>query len=718
MDRPPHRWHRRLLGIAALLGATAFVLFLLAGGDVAREQGLGGNWTTRLFEAIAFIGFEPPRDELHESLDSRLLVARVLLAATAALGISGLVFEFSESARDAARRISFWLARVVGGKAPAVVIGLGGIGAPLVRDLRKRNRRPVFVIEPEGDSPAADEARQAGALVLRGDAKDERILQSACIDHASEVFVATGDEIRNIEIAGELIRDTGRRRGVATGERTGALDCYVHVADPGFAAAFSSHRLLFDPTESILFHTFNLQQQAARDLLLDPEHGIARRYPGAAVPYYIVFGFGSMGQTVALQMARLAHFNTFRRLRLSIVDEFGADPLGSSGSRGPAGRTLQAFLDRYPAFCPDPNTFDLLAHRKLAIPNKDGWDCRFWRPAEQGWRSDDENAVEYAANAEFLDLASTVDAPALVDTLLARIESVPDQGAGPHAEPPMDPVLVLAFDEERRNFEAALALRQALETARFDGTLSRPLPLYVYLRTETGLATLLQQAPEFVHSEAVRLHVFGLREAEDLYRQIARLEVRRMARVVQESYNAFYDGTEGFDALSPAFQASNIDAAAHADVKLDAIGRRRRPVRDGEQISPMALVPDQIATLAHMEHNRWMAERLTSGWRIGERREKRAGVIRLENRRRPSFVPWTTLSEEQKYEKGKDVSQVLALNEMYWRVGQVVEAIEEDGPDPGDLSGVMEGAVDGASAPDNGSPGNEPSRARESDLTH
>jgi hypothetical protein len=38
-------------------------------------------------------------------------------------------------------------------------------------------------------------------------------------------------------------------------------------------------------------------------------------------------------------------------------------------------------------------------------------------------------------------------------------------------------------------------------------------------------------------------------------------------------------------------------------------------------------------------------------------------------------VPWTTLAEEQKRELGKDVSQVLALDTMYWRVGQVVERV-------------------------------------------
>jgi hypothetical protein len=687
------RWNRWILLFAAFFGSLAFALFLYAAPDyVARP------WTTLLFDAIAFLGFEPPEEAIHVNADDwRLDLARGLVALFALFGIAGLFLEFYGPARDGARRIIFRLERMFRGRDPAIVVGLGSVGSPLARELRFA-RRPVYAIATYPSERGTEEARSAGVLVMEGEESVDLLREDTDIAHATEVFITTGDDVRNIEVAGDLLQAVSEGR-IARSPRVGALEVYVHASDPGFAASFASHRLLHDPTGRLTFHGFNLQQQAARDLMLDPRRGIARR-EGRGVPYYVVFGFGSMGQTVALQMARLAHFSTFFRPRLSIVDAFGAESAATvrSGSNT-AEHSLASFLERYPAFCPDPLEFDMVSHRRLDDPDKDGWGCRRWRPSAAEWRSDDPRAVEYAANAEFMDLGSTMESPRLLDALLARIEPLDAQGRRISSEPSLDPVLVLCFDDERRNFEAALALRQALESARFDGRLTRTLPLYVYLRNERGLATLLEQAPEFLHSDAVELHLFGLRESGDLYRQIARLEVRKMARVVQESYNQAYGGGEPFNELSPAFQASNIDAAAHADVKLDAIGCRRRPKRDGEVLMPLSLSPDQIVTLAHMEHNRWMAERLTSGWRIGERRQKKAGAVRLDNQRRPSFVPWATLAEEQRHEMGKDVSQVLALDTMLWRVEQVVERISRPEPSPGPAARLVGTAATGSVGP-------------------
>ena len=78
-------------------------------------------------------------------------------------------------------------------------------------------------------------------------------------------------------------------------------------------------------------------------------------------------------------------------------------------------------------------------------------------------------------------------------------------------------------------------------------------------------------------------------------------------RVVQKRYNDSAGGGPDFDDLSPAFQASNIDAAAHADLKIDAIGYRRRPQLRGEQTPPLVLSDDQLADAAHT----WNT---TGGW--------------------------------------------------------------------------------------------------------
>ena len=60
------------------------------------------------------------------------------------------------------------------------------------------------------------------------------------------------------------------------------------------------------------------------------------------------------------------------------------------------------------------------------------------------------------------------------------------------------------------------------------------------------------------------------------------------------------------------------------------------------------MAPDLVARLAEVEHGRWVAERLLSGWRPGPRDNR----LMSHN----SIVPWAELSES---EKQKDADQVL-----------------------------------------------------------
>jgi hypothetical protein len=56
----------------------------------------------------------------------------------------------------------------------------------------------------------------------------------------------------------------------------------------------------------------------------------------------------------------------------------------------------------------------------------------------------------------------------------------------------------------------------------------------------------------------------------------------------------------------------------------------------------------EVMRLAEMEHTRWMAERLLSGWRPGDKRDNRLRV-------HPNIVPWDRLDAE---DKAKDADQV------------------------------------------------------------
>jgi hypothetical protein len=117
--------------------------------------------------------------------------------------------------------------------------------------------------------------------------------------------------------------------------------------------------------------------------------------------------------------------------------------------------------------------------------------------------------------------------------------------------------------------------------------------------------------------------------------------------------------------LPPWERTSNEDAAAHAVIKLDALGCRHRRAVSGESAPAIRLAPDQLECLAHMEHNRWMAERLVAGWRHGPRDDQ--------CRRRPSLCAWENLHDTT--ERAKDVSQIRAMIRAFNTAGRVLEPV-------------------------------------------
>jgi hypothetical protein len=446
------------------------------------------------------------------------------------------------------------------------------------------------------------------------------------------------------------------------------LQCFVHAGSPEFHALLLSNDVLRHETPGVDVQVFNVHDNAARGLLLDPARGLARRFAPAEdeVAHYFIFGFGATAQTLAMHMARLAHFRNRKRLRLSV---FGAFSEG-----GAEEDALHRFRDRHPGFSPGPG-FELEALIE-GRSRADDWQSRDFRPGASAWRIEEPTAVEYAVNAEFIDLPGEVDAPELIDSLARRLR--------PAGGPPVRAGIVLCHDDDRRNFELALRLRAALAQLPDASAPARPVPLFAFLPNERGLSSLLERAGA---EERFPVFPFGQLESSSSYGQVVRPVTKALAGLIYRAYRAIeesrddagqasvevaqdvtaVDGSVDPTALHaelPAlFRSSNEDAAAHADVKLDTIGYRRRPARPGEVPPPVRPTPAEVELLAQIEHNRWMAERLVAGWRYGDRDDAK--------KRRPAFKAWADLTDA--HERAKDVSQIRALVSALNAIGQVVE---------------------------------------------
>jgi voltage-gated potassium channel Kch len=401
-----------------------------------------------LYEAAALLTFEPPRDPADESPHWALFWARTMVLLFALFGVVGILLELYRPFSDLALRFRFWAARALLLQEQAVVIGLGWVGGQLAKELRQKGR-PVVGTALDEDSLAAVEARRRATLVIIGDSTDPLTRERSGLRHASEVFIATGDDARNVEIAGNLLADARapRRRwllgrwldrllhgeeepriGFRNAENP--LRCYVHIGDPALLTTLRRHGLLKDRAGDVEVHFFSNREAAAGQLFLEgDEHlidakdepatvgenplerarGLALRPAYAPSPgevlHLFVFGFGSTGQTVALHAARFAHFAGVKdgeafRTRLTVIDAFGQ----------PA-RSLErdCFLDRFPAFAPPDLSFDSPASRRTGKERvrgdredgkrkasffdyqeegiaRDGWAARPGRAGHEGFR--------------------------------------------------------------------------------------------------------------------------------------------------------------------------------------------------------------------------------------------------------------------------------------------------------------------------------------------
>ena len=94
-----------------------------------------------------------------------------------------------------------------------------------------------------------------------------------------------------------------------------------------------------------------------------------------------------------------------------------------------------------------------------------------------------------------------------------------------------------------------------------------------------------------------------------------------------------------WDRLLPVFRASNRAQADDIPNKLATLGLRVERLDAGGRI--LRLTERQIQQLAEMEHGRYVFDRLEAGWRHGDRDANRG--------RSPYFVPWTELTEAERY---------------------------------------------------------------------
>lgn len=540
------------------------------------------DWSIPLFKTVQlFLLNSGAEDDSGHPSNWFLMIAR-LSAATLFLVVSGTVII---RVLDEVRRLPSLLTR----HDHVVICGLGEIGLQLLDDLESLDRaKDVVIIENDAANPWLEYARKLGASVVVGDATKSDTLIESRILHSTEVFVVTGDDGVNLEVVAEL---GTLQKNSKFDRQENRIRVHVHIVDSNFAATLRPYCKLLHDSIQMLVQVFNV-----------PRTGTARLVANQLWPYapkntqetahFVIFGFGPMGQTLAVQLAQLGHFPNHKRSRFTIADR-------------DISQSARPFLSRYPRFTSWTNGDNGQLGVTSFSPEVDRWN---WNqhplPSELTVASAD--AIQYVCNAEFVELAGgrSDEVFAIRLAQLFALEGV-------------KPVIFICGHQDHDNFEMAVQLRDQLTSHGHSS-----VPVFVWLPRQPALAEAISR------NKNGTLIPFGECHSAASYSEITDPIRESLGRKIHEAY----EQSEGEKAkaigktyeinpwsiIPDDHRESNRAAADHMLIKLRHVGveiaRRTTPDQRSDQFTEK-LTDETRQTLAEMEHYRWVAERLLAGWR-------------------------------------------------------------------------------------------------------
>jgi len=582
-----HRWSVVIVGwlVAILLGFVGFLI---------EQKNQEGSWsvlgilylTFQLFtlESGSYFGV----GAMNPALEVARWMAPLVAAFTAAEAVASLFYD----------KWQLWRARSLRGH--VIVCGLGEKGLLLTRAFREMGL-PVFCIEKDDLNDFIAPARALGAVVLMGNATEPETLTQAQIQTARYLIAVCTEDGVNAEIATvarALVNGAGHRGsgGGSSSSSRPPLTCVTHVVNPQLwhllrrweiAGAGDTFRMQF-------FNTYDIGARAL--LSAHPPFPRSRSHP-EYLPHLLVVGGGQMGQSVLLHALR----EWCERFEITV----GGEGAGAAAAAPPA-RLHVTVVDR--------QVPSVMAWLRLRHPDLD--------------RFCDLNAVEMDPASPEFQRAAFLEA-----------------GAGGEGFGPVT-IAYVCLPDDSECLSAALALHRRGH--------ANCLPVVACLVRDVGLASLLQgeEIRALEDADADTLFGFSLLERTCTPELVLGGTTEVLARAIHEHYlhrhaderdqglasGATPANAVPWEALSEEWRESNRHQAEHIGQKLHAIGCSIAPVLDwGDGTFPFT--PEEVETMAEMEHERWRDERVQQGWSYGPQRDEA-------KRTNPSLLPWNELPEE------------------------------------------------------------------------
>ncbi|MTV48852.1 hypothetical protein GJ688_07635 [Heliobacillus mobilis] len=482
-----------------------------------------------------------------------------------------------------------------------VICGLGRKGTLLIEDLlssTERKNRHITVIELNNDNDQLVSYRKKGITIIQGSATDPITLQKAGISKAAYLFILTNNDDTNIEIAFKAFQTVTSyavneimpkvKDGIISSrdlrKRKSNLKCYAHVSNSIMFDLFRQHKLFNHNHRSFEGKLFNLYEASSRQVFnqYPPDElcGGLCHLPDSAPIHIVIVGFVTIGRTLLLHILRQAHYGNLKRTRITIIDS--AADIESSRFRGAYPGVEQVaevhFLSKDPQSL---NMHDILQLNDIC-------------PVPILYISLDDDTLTYLTAYR----------------LAAQINHVGDA--------PVNGLQIVACIPEITPLYPLMKGKEQLTT--YDSGLQLPDQMQIFhMISESCNWKVIVQEDLDEHAE--KLHQDYLNTRTELTSE---------------------EISMSWDELSEEYRNSNRYAADHYSIKQRAILAAFQNLRDKEKgLQPPFVDDNLVERLARMEHQRWTAEKLLSGWTYGPKRDDG-------KKKNPNLVDWDRLDEQVK----------------------------------------------------------------------
>ncbi|MBP6688706.1 MAG: NAD-binding protein [Hyphomonadaceae bacterium] len=513
----------------------------------------------------------------------------VVRYAALATPVVGLVFAFSG-------QLGRSLARMfnLGARHHVVIAGDSAAALSLAQDCRKRKDSVILIADGLAEETALG-LRRKGVIVFEGDATQLETLRTARAHRAAHVVAFEPDDTANLQVEAavrRLVGDSKRKPpiGVHVSTRSAMLLKEAREMRSSQMRKKKAGPPPIDPKP------FSLDEMAARALVQKESQTLLAlaRQLGQQRLHIVFFGFDAAAEAVAERVLMSLWSAHFEPPRLTVLTP---DTAAEPGFK---------------------------ARHREAFANPEAW----------------------IADIAFLpfdwNLAS------VGDELLAMVE---DARGKPTA-------IVVSTGSDPGNIHLSIALKRLCNSGE-----RWPVPIYMRETSQSEFSQQYAKGDETPELDAYLL-AFGAHQVNSTRTRVIDGALDQGAAIAHEHYNK---GLGKKDAMSmrelqsamkdwsdvlETYRAANRAVADAAMVKVWDAGFR--PAVKGEKGETAIAVPaDLLEKMARTEHDRWMAERLMSGWRPTDDGEARNNDLMAHDK----IIGWDQLNEA---DRDNDVVQVRA----------------------------------------------------------